>query len=177
MGIPQGKERSAVNTSHTVEPTTMSCKAALHSLNSLSCARLIRNPGCYHLWWPASKVPCGANDIVMWFVISVIFMVSCDKYYRDHYCYLWRDHLDTWLFVNWNWVQYCDNPYIYPVFPPNIENHRISPHFPQMFWGFLSFSLQVRHWWGVPKVFNLEKKPRQSTDLEEYDFKVPKNFI
>ena len=30
---------------------------------------------------------------------------------------------------------------------------------------------------GVPKVFNLEKKTRQSTDLEEYDFKVPKNFI
>ena len=29
---------------------------------------------------------------------------------------------------------------------------------------------------GVPKVFNLEKKPRQSTDLEEYDFVVPKNF-
>ena len=29
---------------------------------------------------------------------------------------------------------------------------------------------------GVPKVFNLEKKPRQSTDLEEYVFKAPKNF-
>ena len=47
---------------------------------------------------------------------------------------------------------------------------------PQTF-GILSFSLQVRHWWGVPKVFNLEKKPRQSTDLEEYVFKVPNNFI
>ena len=30
---------------------------------------------------------------------------------------------------------------------------------------------------GVPKVFNLVKKPRQSTDLEEYDFVVPKNFM
>ena len=30
--------------------------------------------------------------------------------------------------------------------------------------------------WGVPKVFNFEKKTRQSTDLEEYDFVVPKNF-
>ena len=59
MGIPQGKERSAVNTSHTIEPTTMSCKAALHSLNSLSCARLIRNPGCYHLWWPAKSPDSG----------------------------------------------------------------------------------------------------------------------
>ena len=52
-----------------------------------------------------------------------------------------------------------------------IENLRICGDFTHV------FSLQVRHWWGVPKVFNLEKKPRQSTDLEEYDFVVPKNFI
>ena len=52
----------------------------------------------------------------------------------------------------------------------------------------LKFSRKVRyflflfgkftpHRGGVPKVFNFEKKTRQSTDLEEYDFVVPKNFI
>ena len=43
-------------------------------------------------------------------------------------------------------------------------------------WGFI-FPFKSGIGGGVPKVFNLEKKPRQSTDLEEYDFKVPKNFI
>ena len=38
------------------------------------------------------------------------------------------------------------------------------------------FPIQARHQWEVLKVFNLEKKPRQSTDLKEYDFVVPKNF-
>ena len=30
---------------------------------------------------------------------------------------------------------------------------------------------------GYPTILNLEKKPRESTDLEEYDFIVPKNFF
>ena len=34
-----------------------------------------------------------------------------------------------------------------------LEGENVYPSFPSKFWGFVfTFSLQVRHWWGVPKV-------------------------
>ena len=44
---------------------------------------------------------------------------------------------------------------------------------------FVDFTIfpQVRYQWGVPKNKILEKRPRESTDLEEYVFLVPKNII
>ena len=45
-------------------------------------------------------------------------------------------------------------------------------NFPDIF----AFCRQVHHLWRVPKIKIIDKRPRESTDLEEYVVLVPKNI-
>ena len=62
---------------------------------------------------------------------------------------------------------------------PNLEENYKSVIFKFLtFWLEILIFLQVRHQIGVPyHIMEKQKRPRESTDLEEYDFIVPKNII
>ena len=56
------------------------------------------------------------------------------------------------------------------------ENYKNPQIFEDNFVDFAIFP-QVRHQWGYQKVKILDKRPRESTDFEEYIFLVPKNIM